>query len=159
MEPRREKAARRDARGRPPYRAAKDRPTRDAFVRARAAAGADDVRDWDGGGVPPPPDADQLRRRRERDAEKKRRQREAQRRRKAEARAAAAAAASSAEAAAARRAERAARDEKADRCAACAGPVRGAPFTRLDFVYCSSACVQAHRRELMAAAAEARFRK
>jgi len=151
--------ARRDARGRPPYRAAKDKPTREAFVRARAAAAGDDARDWDGGGVPPPPDADQLRRRRERDAEKKRRQREAQRRRKAEAAAAAAAEATEAAAAAATRAERAARDDEADRCAACAGPVRGAPFSRLDFVYCTSACVQTHRRELMAAAAEARFRK
>lgn len=39
----------------------------------------------------------------------------------------------------------------------CRGKRRNQMFQRLDYVYCSSECVQKHKRELMAAAAMARF--
>ncbi|RHY33669.1 hypothetical protein DYB32_002030 [Aphanomyces invadans] len=60
-----------------------------------------------------------------------------------------------AEAAAA--AEAAARRAKESACAACGQPSGAKPFSRLTYIYCSTACVNNHKRQLMAEAAMKRF--
>ncbi|EGB09279.1 hypothetical protein AURANDRAFT_63449 [Aureococcus anophagefferens] len=150
--------AARDGRGRVAFALCGDRRTRDAFVKARARLG-EAAADWAGGAVPAPLDDEAVKAKKQREAEKKKRQRERQKQQKAEAKARAEADAEARAAADAAAKLKAAEDEKRNRCASCGGAVRGEPFRRLEFLYCASACVQAHRRELMAAAAEARFGK
>merc|ERR1712039_770440 len=43
------------------------------------------------------------------------------------------------------------------KCDACKKPFLTTPFKRLDFLYCSTECVNVHRRELQAEAAMKRF--
>ena len=150
--------AARDGRGRVAFALCGDRRTRDAFVKARSRLG-EEAADWAGGAVPAPLDDEAVKAKKQREAEKKKRQRERQKQQKAEAKARAEADAKAKAAADAAAKLKAIEDEKRNRCASCGGAVRGEPFRRLEFLYCSSACVQAHRRELMAAAAEARFGK
>ncbi|KAH8068314.1 hypothetical protein JL721_6890 [Aureococcus anophagefferens] len=150
--------AARDGRGRVAFALCGDRRTRDAFVKARARLG-EAAADWAGGAVPAPLDDEAVKAKKQREAEKKKRQRERQKQQKAEAKARAEADAQARAAADAAAKLKAAEDEKRNRCASCGGAVRGEPFRRLEFLYCASACVQAHRRELMAMAAEARFGK
>ena len=150
--------AARDDHGRVPYVLAPDRKTREAFIKARSALG-EAARDWRDAAVPEPLDDAAAKAKKAKEAEKKKRQRERQKAAKKEAALDQERTRRAADAAEAARLAKAAADDLANRCASCGGPVRGAPFTRLDFLYCSAACVQDHRRRLMADAAEARFRK
>ncbi|KAJ8600495.1 hypothetical protein CTAYLR_010058 [Chrysophaeum taylorii] len=146
-----------DERERPPYYVSADKKTRDAFRTARADLG-EEAHDWAAAAVPEGLDAATRAAKKAKDQEKKRRQRDRHRQAKQRA---AEQATLRADAEAARIAAKAARDlldAKLNACAMCSAPIRGAPFTRLDFQYCSSACAQAHRRAQCAAAAEKRMR-
>jgi hypothetical protein len=160
-----------DARGRVPYFLASHEKVRDAYRMARATLG-EDYCNWDSAKVGPPLTADDLQARKEKAAEKKRRQRtrqkekihreavqieEAERKRKEEE-------------------ERQKQEDDAKRIRdrlqpktssatnvcdfcqkTCKSKRRSQMLQRLSYAYCSSECVQNHKRELMAAAALARF--
>lgn len=160
-----------DARGRVPYFLASHEKVRDAFRMARATLG-EAYCDWDSAKVGPPLTVDDLQAKKEKAAEKKRRQRARQKEKNQR------------EAAQIEEAERK-RKEEEDRqrqeedakrirdslqpktssstnaCDFCQkvskGKRRSQMLQRLDYAYCSSECVQNHKRELMAAAALARF--
>ena len=161
-----------DACNRPPYFLAKHDKVREAFRKARAVLG-EDYCDWDGGAkVGPALTEDDLEAKKEREAEKKRRKKARQKEKKAKARAAAE------EAEKLRAAEEEAKQAKveakrvrdglsakptgANVCDFCNKVCKGRNasknmFQRLEYKYCSVECVNKHKRELMAAAALARF--
>jgi len=160
-----------DARGRVPYFLATQDVVRDAFRMARATLG-EDYCDWDAGAkVGPPLTPDDLEQRKEKEAEKKRKKRARQKEKKAKEKA------EQREADERRKEaeERIKQEEEAKRVRAglqpkvggggvcdfcqtvCKGRKRTQMFKRLDYSYCSTDCVQKHKRELMAAAATARF--
>jgi hypothetical protein len=161
-----------DACGRPPYFLAMHDKVREAFRKARAILG-EEYCDWDGGAkVGPSLTEDDLEAKKEREAEKKRRKKERQKEKKAKARAAA-------EVAEKRRiaeeeAKQAVEEGKrirdglsakptgANVCDFCQKVCKGRNasknmFQRLNYKYCGTECVNNHKRELMAAAAMARF--
>ena len=161
-----------DGRHRPPYFLAAHEKVRDAFRLARSTIG-EDKWDWDDKAkVGPPLTTNDLDKKKEKAAEKKRRQRARQKEKKAR------------EKAEAEEAERQRKEEEANKKAAvdakrvrdglkpkvstatnvcdycqkvCKGKRRNQMFQRLEYVYCSTDCVQKHKRELMASAALARF--
>jgi len=161
-----------DACGRPPYFLAKHDKVREAFRKARAVLG-EEYCEWDvAAKVGPPLTEDDLEAKKEREAEKKRRKKARQKEKKAKARAAAE------EAEKLRAAEEEAKQAKveakrvrdglsskptgANVCDFCGKVCKGRNasknmFRRLDYKYCSTECVNKHKRELMAAAAMARF--
>jgi hypothetical protein len=161
-----------DARGRPPYFIAGHDKIREAFRKARSVLG-EDYCDWDGGGkVGPPLTEEDIKARKEKETEKNRKKKARQKEKKAKDKAA------SQEAEIQREAEREAKQaaEEAKRvrdglsekatgpnvCDFCNKVCKGRNarqnmFQRLDYKYCSSNCVNDHKRELMAAAAMARF--
>jgi len=161
-----------DARNRPPYFLASSDKIRDAFRMARAALGEEYCR-WDEDAkVGPPLTEEDIQFRKEKEAEKRRKKRQRQKEKKAR---------DNAEAAEAERRrleeeERQKKEEEAKRIrdglqpkpgsagnmcdfcqTVCKGRRRSQMFKRLDYVYCSTECVQKHKRELMASAALARF--
>ncbi|KAI2494310.1 hypothetical protein MHU86_20205 [Fragilaria crotonensis] len=160
-----------DARGRVPYFLASHEKVRDAFRMARATLG-EDYCNWDSAKVGPPLTADDLQAKKEKAAEKKRRQRARQKEK------------SQREAVQIEEAERQRKEEEerqkqeddakrirdrlqpktssatnvCDFCQkVCKNKRRSQMLQRLSYAYCSSECVQNHKRELMAAAALARF--
>mmetsp|Transcript_32055 Transcript_32055/g.66926 ORF Transcript_32055/g.66926 Transcript_32055/m.66926 type:complete len:624 (-) Transcript_32055:292-2163(-) len=160
-----------DARNRPPYFLASNEKVRDAFRIARARLG-EDALDWEAAKVGPPLTDDSIQQRKEKEAEKKRKKKARQKEKKAQERA------QQQEAEEKRRAQQQAEaqaveakrirdglDPKAkkapnvcDFCQkVCKGRQRSQMFKRLEYVYCTSECVQKHKRELMAKAAMARF--
>lgn len=161
-----------DACNRPPYFLAKHDKVREAFRKARAVLG-EDYCNWDGGAkVGPALTEDDLEAKKEREAEKKRRKKARQKEKKAKQRAVAE------EAEKLRAAEEEAKQAKleakrvrdglsakptgANVCDFCAKVCKGRNasknmFQRLEYKYCSVECVNKHKRELMAAAAMARF--
>jgi hypothetical protein len=161
-----------DACGRPPYFLAGHDKVREAFRKARAILG-EDYCDWDGGAkVGPPLTEDDLEAKREREAEKKRRKKARQKEKKAKAKAAAQEAESrriaeqeakqAAEEAKRARDGLAAKPTGANACDYCQKVCKGRNasknmFRRMAYKYCSTECVNTHKRELMAAAAMARF--
>ena len=154
-----------DSHQRPPYFLASAKEVRDAFRVYRASPGAEAKWDWDAARVPEALTDEVLAKKKEKEREKKRRAREREKERKAEAAVEKAKAAAVAEKAAAAAAAAAAAEQEAIRqgsiCDACSGAIKGGPsgaLRRLDFKYCSSACVQNHRRALQAEAAERRMK-
>lgn len=161
-----------DACGRPPYFLAGHDKVREAFRKARTILG-EDYCDWDGGAkVGPPLTEDDLEAKKEREAEKKRRKKERQKEKKAKARAAAQEgekqriAEEEAKAAVVEgkriRDGLSAKPTGANVCDFCQKVCKGRNasknmFRRLDYKYCGTECVNKHKRELMAAAAMARF--
>jgi hypothetical protein len=161
-----------DARGRPPYFIAGHDKIREAFRKARSVLG-EDYCDWDGGGkVGPPLTEEDIKARKEKETEKNRKKKARQKEKKAKDKA------RSQEVETRREAEREAKQaaEEAKRvrdglsekatgpnvCDFCDKVCKGRNarqnmFQRLDYQYCSSDCVNDHKRELMAAAAMARF--
>jgi Bacteroidetes VLRF1 release factor/Vms1-associating treble clef domain len=160
-----------DARGRPAYFLASHDKVREAFRKSRAILG-EDFCDWDGlAKVGPPLTDEDFAARKEKEAEKKRRKKARQKEKKVkektqvdemeERR--------KAEEEAQRQAEEAKRvrdglspktteGNVCDFCQkVCKGKKRNQMFQRLEYKYCSSDCVNNHKRELMAAAALARF--
>jgi hypothetical protein len=159
-----------DARDRPPYFLATHDRVREAFRRARAVLG-EDFCDWDDAKVGPALTDEDLAAKKEKEAEKKRRKKARQKEQKTKEKVQAQ------EMEERRRAEEEEkqRTEEAKRirdglagkptgpnvCDFCQKVVKGKKrnqmLQRLDYKYCSSDCVNAHKRELMAAAAMARF--
>ena len=160
-----------DARSRPPYFLATHDTVREAFRKARATLG-ESYCDWEQGKVGPPLTDEDIQARKAKEADKKRRKKARQKEKKAKEKA-------QAEDLARQRKEEEDRQKQAedakrirdglqprtsnatnvcDFCQkVCKGKRRNQMFQRLDYVYCSSDCVQKHKRELMASAALARF--
>jgi Bacteroidetes VLRF1 release factor/Vms1-associating treble clef domain/Ankyrin repeat len=161
-----------DNRNRPPYFLASHDKVREAFRRARAVLG-EDYCEWDAKAKVGPALTDaMLEERRQKDLEKKRKKRDKQKARKAQ---------EKAEAQEAERIETELQNMKlqeenakrirdglqprettatnvCDFCqTVCRGQRRSQMLNRLDYVYCSSECLQKHKRELMARAAMSRF--
>lgn len=160
-----------DGRGRPPYFMATHDRVREAFRKARAVLGEDYCR-WDvDGKVGPPLTDDDVVARKNREAEKKKRKKARQKEQKAkdDAHAQEMEERRKVEEEKARHAEEAKRvrdglsakptgGNVCDYCQKkCIGKKKNQMFLRLEYKYCSSDCVNAHKRELMAAAALARF--
>ncbi|CAB9497009.1 Ankyrin repeat and zinc finger domain containing 1 [Seminavis robusta] len=159
-----------DARSRPPYFLASHDKIRDAFRMARATLGEDYCK-WDTKAkVGPALTVDDLQAKKDREAEKKRKKRARQKQKKAEEKAQAEHDQRQRELAeVARKQEEDAKRVRdglqpkaagGNACDFCQVVVKGRKrkdmFSRLDYVYCSSECVQKHKRELMAAAAMSR---
>lgn len=157
-----------DIRDRVPYYLAETAPTRDAFRRSRAALG-ESYCDWTGAKVGPALTETEAEQKQARLAEKRRLKRKKQKERKAMEQAAEKAAQEAAAAALAAAQEeqeaKRVRDGLAAKIAGacdfcqtvCKGRQRANMFQRLGYKYCTSECVQNHKRELMANAAAARF--
>jgi Bacteroidetes VLRF1 release factor/Vms1-associating treble clef domain len=160
-----------DARSRAPYFLASHAKVRDAFRIARATLG-EDYCNWENAKVGPPLTVDDLETKKEKAAEKKRRQRARQKEKNQRE----AAHIEEMERKRNEERERQKEQEEAKRmrdglqpktstatnvCDFCLKPSKGKRrsqmFQRLDYAYCSSECVQNHKRELMAKAALARF--
>jgi hypothetical protein len=160
-----------DARLRLPYFLASHDNVREAFRKARAVLG-EDYCDWETAKVGPPLTDEDIQLRKEKDAEKRRRKKTRQKEKKVREKAQA----EELERREHEEQERQKRTEDAKRARdslqpkttnagnicdfcqiECKGKRRQQMFKRLDYVYCSTDCVQKHKRELMAAAAMARF--
>lgn len=161
-----------DARLRVPYFLALHDKTREAFRKARAILG-ETYCDWDEAKVGPPLTDEDINAKKEKEAEKKRRKKAKQKEKKAKDQAAA-------EELEKRRQEQELQEQQAEEakrirdalppkavradnvCDFCQTEVKGRKrlqmFKRLDYNYCSSECVQNHKRELMAKAAMDRFK-
>lgn len=160
-----------DARNRVPYFLAQHEKVREAFRRARAELG-EECWDWDASKVGPALTDQDVANKKEKAAEKKRRQRARQKEKKAREKAEAQAM----EQRKMEEEEKRKQEEDAKRIrdglapkmstatnvcdycqTVCKGKRRNQMFQRLDYVYCSSECVQKHKRELMAQAALSRL--
>ena len=152
----------RDFRSRTPPQCCEAKAQRDAFRRFRAAA--PERFDWTalgvGDAITEATEEEAQRRRREKAREKKRRQRLNKKKRKDEEQQEAEAQRERDELRRKREKEQKALEEQnAPRCDACGKRLRPSftPFYRLDYTYCSSKCIQDHKRQLMAEAAARRF--
>jgi hypothetical protein len=162
-----------DARNRVPYFLASHEKVRVAFRKARAALG-ENYCQWDEAKVGPPLTDEDLDRKKEKETEKKRKKKARQKEKKAAERAAA----EKEEEIRRQEEDRKKQEEEAKRVRAglqpkrevpagaavcdfcqtvCKGRKRNQMFNRLEYKYCSTDCVQKHKRELMAAAALNRF--
>lgn len=161
-----------DARHRVPWFLAANDKVREAFRKARAALG-EEYCEWDAGAkVAAALTEEDVLRKQEAEAEKRRKKRARQKQKKAEEKAIEHARAQQQR----EQAERLKQEEDAKRirdglqpkattannvCDFCQtakkGLKRSSMFKRLDYVYCSTDCVEKHKRELMAAAAMKRF--
>jgi hypothetical protein len=160
-----------DGRRRPAYFVAAHDKIRDAFRMARAILG-EDFCDWDGAKVGPPLTQEDIEAKKNKAREKKRRQKERQKEQKAKDRT------QQEELEEQKRLEEQRQKEEEDArrirhglqpkidtatnvcdfCQKkCKGKRRSQMFQRLEYAYCSSECVQNHKRELLAQAALARF--
>jgi hypothetical protein len=158
-----------DGRGRTSYPLCKDKETRDAFRRARAAleAGADDTQRWDAAGVGPAlhPDKEALAlaAQKEKEREKKRRAKERKREKERQAKETAKQVLLQQEQLAAQMAEEARlRRAALGACAfvGCARPLGDPGVTLLEVFggrVCSAACAIKFKRQVQAEAAEKRF--
>jgi hypothetical protein len=160
-----------DSRTRPPYFLASHERTRDAFRIARSRLG-ENYCNWEDGKVGPPLAAEDLQKRKEKEAEKRRKKKARQKEKKSK------------ENVHAEEMEEKKRGEEetqrqeneakrvrdglkpkattasnvCDFCqTSCKGRKRNQMFKRLEYAYCSTDCVQKHKRELMANAALSRF--
>jgi hypothetical protein len=160
-----------DARGRPAYFLASHDKVREAFRTARAILG-EECCDWDGAAkVASPLREEDFAARKEKEADKKRRKkaRQKEKKEKEQAQAGQLEERRIAEEEKQRQAEEARRVRDGlspkitganvcDFCQkSCKGKKRNQMFERLEYKYCSTDCVNSHKRELMAAAAMARF--
>eukprot|EP00927_Polykrikos_kofoidii_P052556 TRINITY_DN4642_c1_g3_i1.p1 TRINITY_DN4642_c1_g3~~TRINITY_DN4642_c1_g3_i1.p1 ORF type:complete len:642 (+),score=170.08 TRINITY_DN4642_c1_g3_i1:57-1928(+) len=138
-----------DGRGRVPYYLCTNQRCRDAFRRWRGSN--EEVWDWAAARVPEALTDERDQQKKEKEKEKKKRQKEKAKANKAKAKD--------------EEEERRSREEEEAealkaaqaKCDNCQKPLLAKPFARLDFLYCSSECVNAHRRHLQAEAAMKRF--
>mmetsp|Transcript_880 Transcript_880/g.1448 ORF Transcript_880/g.1448 Transcript_880/m.1448 type:complete len:601 (+) Transcript_880:83-1885(+) len=160
-----------DARRRAPYFLATHEKVRESFRMARAILG-EEYCNWDNAKVGPPLTLDDVQQKKDKAAEKKKRQRARQKEKKGRERAQA----GEMEKQRQEEEDRLKQEDEAKRVRAglqpktttatnvcdfcqkkCRGKRRSQMFIRLDYAYCGTECVQNHKRELMAAAAVARF--
>ena len=160
-----------DARLRVPYFLASHDKIREAFRKARATLG-ETYCDWTAAKVGPPLTEDDIQEKKEREAEKRRRKKARQKEKKAQEKAQ--------QEAEERQKQQEEEERKGQEVAkrirdglapktttasnacdfcqkVCKGKKRTQMFKRLDYAYCSTKCVNDHKRELMAKAALARF--
>lgn len=133
-----------DLHGRPPYFLCGSKETRN--VLRRFMAEHPDAWDYSASQIPDGLTSEMEQRKKEKEAEKRRRARERKKQQKKQA--------------AEEQALEAARQEEEERkiaaglaCDACGKYAGKSPFTRLEYKYCSTDCVSAHRRKLMSDAA------
>ena len=160
-----------DSRGRVAYYLASNDKVREAFRLARAALG-EEYCDWEAAKVGPALTEDDLNERKQKEAEKRRRKKSRQKEKKVKEK-------GQTEELERRRKEEEERKKQEDDAKrirdglqprastatnvcdfcqkVCKGKRRSQMFARLDYAYCSTDCVQMHKRELMAAAALARM--
>ncbi|CAJ1935216.1 unnamed protein product [Cylindrotheca closterium] len=146
-----------DTRLRPAYFLAGHDKVREAFRKARAALG-EDYCDWKAAQVGPPLSEEVVEQKKAKEAEKRRRKKAKAKEKKAMERQAQEEAAK--EKAKQEEEERVTGDASGGRaCDCCRKAIRGRKnvFKRLEYEYCSTKCVNDHKRELMASAALARF--
>ncbi|KAG7402304.1 Ankyrin repeat and zinc finger domain-containing protein 1 [Phytophthora boehmeriae] len=136
--------ARLDLRSRPPYFLCTSKETRNAFRRYMAEH--PDAWDYSTAQIPEGLTSEMEQRKKEKEAEKRRRAKERKKLQKREA--------------AEQKREEAARQEELERkiaaglaCDFCGKYAGKTPFTRLEFKYCSTNCVNGHKRKLMSEAA------
>merc|ERR1712151_167047 len=111
----------------------------------------EDAWNWDAAHIPDGITEEGEQRKKDKEKEKKKRQKEKQKANKAKV--------------AAEEEERKRKEEEEVRaleaaqakCDSCGKPFLTKPFTRLNYLYCSTDCVNTHRRKLQAEAAEKRF--
>lgn len=139
----------RDSKGRVPYYLCATPQAREAFRKWRGSN--EDAWDWASAQVPEGITDETEQRKKDKEKEKKKRQKEKQKANKLKEK---------------EEEEERQRKEEEERkmleaaqtkCDMCQTPVLSKPFTRLDYVYCSSECVNSHRRQLQAEAALKRF--
>lgn len=139
----------RDGKGRVPYYLCTTQRAREAFRRWRGAN--EDAWDWVAAQVPEGITDESEQRKKEKEKEKKKKQKDKAKANKAKSKE--------------EEEERKRKEEEEQRaleaaqakCDSCQKPLVSKPFTRLSYMYCSSDCVNAHRRELQAEAAMKRF--
>jgi len=143
-----------DYRERPPYFLCANKGARDAFRRARGREGGREGWDWGRAGVPEGLTEEGERRRREKAKEKKKRAKSNKSKRKEE---------GGEEGEGDGEGGREEDEEEEDmedrrqpKCDMCGKRVK-VLFTRLEFIYCSTDCVQNHKRQLLSEAAMKRF--
>ena len=160
-----------DGRTRPPYFLASHERVRDAFRIARANLG-EAFCDWETAKVGPPLTTEDIQQRKEKEAEKRKKKKTRQKQKKVQDKAAA----DEVERRRQEEEEKAKQAEEAKRIrdglqpkantasnacdfcqTVCKGRKRSQMFKRLDYAYCSSECLQNHKRELMANAALSRL--
>ena len=139
----------RDSKGRVPYYLCTTWQAREAFRKWRGSN--EDAWDWTSAQVPEGITDETEQRKKDKDKEKKKRQKEKQKVNKAKAK--------EEEEEKQRKAEeeRQLLEASQAKCDMCQKPLTSKPFTRLAYSYCSSECVNSHRRELQAEAALKRF--
>merc|ERR1712039_601771 len=139
----------RDGKGRVPYYLCPSNKSREAFRRWRGEN--EESWDWGAAQVPEGITEESEQKKKDKEKEKKKRQKEKQKAAKAQF--------------AAEEEERRKKEEEEVRaleaaqtkCDSCKKGITSKPFTRLSYMYCSTDCVNAHRRVLQAEAAEKRF--
>eukprot|EP00930_Biecheleria_cincta_P097222 TRINITY_DN88948_c0_g1_i1.p1 TRINITY_DN88948_c0_g1~~TRINITY_DN88948_c0_g1_i1.p1 ORF type:complete len:595 (-),score=132.85 TRINITY_DN88948_c0_g1_i1:72-1784(-) len=139
----------RDGKGRVPYYLCTTQRAREAFRRWRGAN--EDAWDWTAAQIPEGITDESEQKKKEKEKEKKKKQKDKAKASKAKAKE--------------EEEERRQKEEEEQRaleaaqakCDSCQKPLLSKPFTRLSYMYCSSDCVNAHRRELQAEAAMKRF--
>ena len=147
-----------DYRDRPPYFLCANKGARDAFRRARGREGGGKGWDWGRAGVPEGLTEEGERRRKEKAKEKKKRAKSNKNKRKEEGGEEEGGEEKGGEEG--RKEEEEEEEEEEDRrqpkCDMCGKRVK-VLFTRLEFIYCSTDCVQGHKRQLLSEAAMKRF--
>lgn len=138
-----------DGKGRVPFWLAPNQRTRDAFRRWRGSN--EDAWDWVAARVPDGITDESEQRKKDKEKEKKKKQKDKQKAAKAKQKEEEEAARLKEEE------ERKALEAAQAKCDSCGKPLLSKPFARLDYLYCSTECVTAHRRDLQAAAAMKRF--
>ena len=135
----------RDGKGRVAYYLCTTQAAREAFRRWRG--GNEEAWDWQQAQVPEGITEESEQRKKEKEKEKRKKQKEKQKANKAKAK--------EEEEERIRKEEEEKRilEEAQAKCEKCRKPLVDKPFTRLDFLYCSAECVNAHRRDLQAEAA------
>eukprot|EP00931_Biecheleriopsis_adriatica_P089075 TRINITY_DN63263_c0_g1_i1.p1 TRINITY_DN63263_c0_g1~~TRINITY_DN63263_c0_g1_i1.p1 ORF type:complete len:566 (+),score=122.64 TRINITY_DN63263_c0_g1_i1:189-1886(+) len=139
----------RDSKGRVPYYLCTTQRARETFRRWRGAN--EDAWDWVAAQVPEGMTEETDQKKRDKEKEKKKRQKEKQKANKAKEK--------EEEEERKRKEEEEKRllEEAQAKCDRCHKPLVSKPFTRLSYLYCSTECVNAHRRELQADAAMKRL--
>eukprot|EP00928_Gymnodinium_smaydae_P029204 TRINITY_DN22064_c0_g1_i1.p1 TRINITY_DN22064_c0_g1~~TRINITY_DN22064_c0_g1_i1.p1 ORF type:complete len:633 (-),score=124.02 TRINITY_DN22064_c0_g1_i1:84-1901(-) len=139
----------RDGKGRVPYYLCAGQKTREVFRRWRGAN--EDAWDWQAAQIPEgiTEETEQLKKDKEKEKNKKKKEKQKQAKAKAKE--------EDEERRQKEEEEKRALEAAQAKCDSCGKPIVEKPFTRLNYMYCTSVCVNNHRRELQAEAASKRL--